>query len=962
MSQRKRADPKVSARKPAPSSLPQPSVVTEIDKPAPFANDPIRGPPLVLRPEDSTIGDLNGSKYLSTALIDYVLQHVMPSNLPDDVLIGSSNSLSYFQLMNSKPDFPQQQDPDSSNVLRRKFQFYSLRRYRFFSVNCTRGHFFVVSVDFDMNSATPFDNVWVYDSLRKSSRQNRDAPKKDSDPAALLRHMQLFLAKFCAFATKHHRRLLDEPDLLLDLANYGVCPQQQNMYDCGLFATASLLHLFDEYQDLEHAFTAQQIKDLRTALYQRLSAKEPVDWNFMCSFLPNLNPRPSKLGEITPPQHNTATLSTEDGLDDDFYELFDTQTSDPATLEVEVPDKIFTNLFVTTDNGFSHLSDLDVAIDEYEKESGNRLVIFKSTANSRIYKCRSHVNCSFRAKFGLKRFTETIILKRTYTKATHSGDKAPTRAKDGRALKRRMKSWVESSVDDVIVVKDAEPVAKDVMKASANLKGRRTTYNQGYRAIADITSKRWEEDKSSFELVIPYLEKFAQLNPDSTTKYETDGNGSLNIKRVFVCPGIMKTTLRYVRPVMSLDAAHMKSKWGGTMYVASVKTACKEIYPVAVAIMRENENEEGWTWFLEGLHSAIEILVMNHPRTRVRYKYFTFISDRQKGLLPALGKVFPNNHGLFCSVHIARNTEKFGGKRVNGLVCALATTFSHRLSGVILNKIQRISVRARNYVEEIPSKHWRSTAWNDDPSLPPRYGIVTSNMSESANNMFEKAREGSWLNSLDTMLVIMMQRITKMRRKVKWKDGIVEPLFGELKLWWEKSAGYEVVEGEDNSNKFTIIRRTRLASETSKRYTIDIGNKTCECGQWQDNGYPCIDAMTYFQVHQGETMANVFREHVDELYTYETEIEMLKANIVPVCMETIAHDGFTLPPLSTSKRATGRPKKKRLRKRSRYAYDPEQSRIVCSRCKLKGHNVRTCLAREQNGQGDNDGGNALDLS
>ena len=130
-----------------------------------------------------------------------------------------------------------------------------------------------------------------------------------------------------------------------------------------------------------------------------------------------------------------------------------------------------------------------------------------------------------------------------------------------------------------------------------------------------------------FQLIIPYLQKFMQLNPGSTVRYEMDGN---NISHIFVCPGIMKTTMKNVRPVMSLDAAHLKSKWKGILYTASVMTASNNVYPVAIAITHGNENESGWNWFLGLLDNAIDVLKMDHPRSEVRYKYFTFISDRQK--------------------------------------------------------------------------------------------------------------------------------------------------------------------------------------------------------------------------------------------------------------------------------------------------------------------------------------------
>ena len=258
----------------------------------------------------------------------------------------------------------------------------------------------------------------------------------------------------------------------------------------------------------------------------------------------------------------------------------------------------------------------------------------------------------------------------------------------------------------------------------------------------------------------------------STTKCETRG---AFIERIFVCPGIMKTTLRHVRPVMSLDAAHLKSKWKGTLYTASVKTGSDEIYPVAIGIMNGNENEAGWTWFLRLLESAIEILVMDWPNEEYRFKYFTFISDRQKGLIEALRMVFPQNHACFCAIHIARNAEKHGGKRVSQHVHHLSRTFSHFVSANILEKIGRISVKGKEYIEKIPPEEWRSTSWSDAARLPPRYGIVTSNMSESTNNMFAGAREGSWLLSLDFILGKMMERIAFLRKNIKGKHVKVFP-------------------------------------------------------------------------------------------------------------------------------------------------------------------------------------------
>ena len=120
------------------------------DKPTPFANDPIRGRPLRVSKVD--IESLKETDHLMTTLIDYVIQRVAPSDLPDHVLIGSSNALSYFEVMNQKKlDSPTSGDIETVPALRRKYQFYSLSKYQFMAVNCSDRHFMVIRVDFDVS-------------------------------------------------------------------------------------------------------------------------------------------------------------------------------------------------------------------------------------------------------------------------------------------------------------------------------------------------------------------------------------------------------------------------------------------------------------------------------------------------------------------------------------------------------------------------------------------------------------------------------------------------------------------------------------------------------------------------------------------------------------------------------------------------------------------------------------------
>lgn len=158
----------------------------------PFANDPVRGPLLSLAKGD--VEALNGPKFLSsTSLIDYLLQQVTPKDLPHQIRVGSSNSLSWIEIQNrTRLNSKTKEEVESAqNDLRRKYQIYSLHRYHFIAVNCSRGHITVISVIFYFEADEAFQHVCVYDSIRKSSRKT-EAPRSTSVPAHFLREFQLF--------------------------------------------------------------------------------------------------------------------------------------------------------------------------------------------------------------------------------------------------------------------------------------------------------------------------------------------------------------------------------------------------------------------------------------------------------------------------------------------------------------------------------------------------------------------------------------------------------------------------------------------------------------------------------------------------------------------------------------------------------------------------------------------------
>ena len=68
----------------------------------------------------------------------------------------------------------------------------------------------------------------------------------------------------------------------------------------------------------------------------------------------------------------------------------------------------------------------------------------------------------------------------------------------------------------------------------------------------------------------PFLEEWKDVNPGSTIDWKVDWENS--VEHVFVCPHYTECVLQHSCPVISMDAAHLKSCYKGTIYIYSQLT------------------------------------------------------------------------------------------------------------------------------------------------------------------------------------------------------------------------------------------------------------------------------------------------------------------------------------------------------------------------------------------------------
>ncbi|KAK8540802.1 hypothetical protein V6N13_089127 [Hibiscus sabdariffa] len=149
-----------------------------------------------------------------------------------------------------------------------------------------------------------------------------------------------------------------------------------------------------------------------------------------------------------------------------------------------------------------------------------------------------------------------------------------------------------------------------------------------------------------------YLAELRCSNPGTTTVCKLDEG---RFERLYLCMQAMKDGFKAgCRPIIGLDGCHLKGYYQGHLLAAVGIDADDSIYPIAFAVV-ESENQSSWNWFLEILGNDLEINNSNK---------FTFMTDRQKGLMEAVLEQFPYSEHRTCVRHLYSNskTNGFTGK------------------------------------------------------------------------------------------------------------------------------------------------------------------------------------------------------------------------------------------------------------------------------------------------------------
>ncbi|XP_026439739.1 uncharacterized protein LOC113338559 [Papaver somniferum] len=365
---------------------------------------------------------------------------------------------------------------------------------------------------------------------------------------------------------------------------------------------------------------------------------------------------------------------------------------------------------------------------------------------------------------------------------------------------------------------------------------------------------------------------------------------------------LMRRWKKSGRSVIGLDACHLTGKRGGVLMAATSLDGQNNLVPLGIKAC-QSETKENWTGFLKDLAPMINA----HHAGRI-----TFISDRQKGLLEAVPKVFPGARVRYCFRHLYKNFKKYYKDPPCTVHCGMHAK---------LTNICKENADAGEYLRKEDPSIW-SRAYFDPISCCEH---MNNNFSESFNSMASNMRDKPIIQLGMMYGQLVMGLFFKRREEsAKWDENGLVPAAVKLINKMLDLVGKFDAEG-------SVVGQIYLVTNviTKKIFTVNIVGKQCTCLQWQLRGFPCqhvVCALKLLRPNWKETTyADVVKPLEDITEWVWEDQPTMDVNIKP-------------PPYQ---RKTGRPSKKRKR-----SYDEPETVVKkkkCGKCgSTAGHNKRTC--------------------
>ncbi|KAH0660439.1 hypothetical protein KY289_029187 [Solanum tuberosum] len=373
----------------------------------------------------------------------------------------------------------------------------------------------------------------------------------------------------------------------------------------------------------------------------------------------------------------------------------------------------------------------------------------------------------------------------------------------------------------------------------------------------------------------------------------------------------------HCRPIVVVDASHLKSTYTGAFVSASTLDGAGNILPLAYGVI-DSENDASWTWFFEQFKEAYG-----------ERENMCVVSNRHNSIIKAVSIVYNNIQHYACIWHLWANVCKNfrkANEQLSEVFYTMAKAYTQTDFDKLMKRVEQFDVRVKNYLELVGYEKWARLY------APVHRGwVMTSNIAECINSTLVAARELPIFDFLEQVRLMFARWNCTNRKNASCTFTLLGKKFQEM-----------LVLNESKPGRMTVVPSTDYiysVSDEGESYIVCLEKKTCSCNRFQVDGIPCAHA---WRVLNKKHMLP--DEYCSDFYKPETILRTYEVPVYPLpdksewnIPEHIDTE-VVLPP--KYKRPPGRPKKQREKSFSEFS--KRKGTNSCSTCGQRGHNRRSC--------------------
>lgn len=432
-----------------------------------------------------------------------------------------------------------------------------------------------------------------------------------------------------------------------------------------------------------------------------------------------------------------------------------------------------------------------------------------------------------------------------------------------------------------------------------------------------------------FQQIRKYCAELKRSDPGATIilKLTEDDEGS-RFQRLYVCFSACRQGFKDAcRRLIGVDRCFLKVQHGGQLLSAVGLDPNNNIFPICYAMV-ERETKDSWSWFLRLLDQ--DLGVGNDQHT------WTFMSDKQKGLIHALESLFPDAEHRFCVRHLQSNMKRDGFKSVAVKIAlwAVAKTTTIEEFKFRMAELKDIDSNAYEWLAKKPESHWSKAYF----STTPKSDILLNNMCESFNSFILDARDKPVIEMFEIIRNLLMGRFQKNRERAeKWNFRICSKIKDLLSKIYVQAIKYSPMKSDEMHYQIT------RSDDRHDQHSVDLSRRSCSCRKYDLTGIPCKHAVCAIWCKKDDPEA-----YVHPFYLVETYRRCNASRIMSVNGPDLWPQCYLPPPLPPRyEEKVGRPEK--LRRREADEPPPFKNKLKgvtkftkCKICGGSGHNKRTC--------------------